>query len=435
MVVFAVFFGCFSITVYADNSYEESKAISADDITNLEQLGVAQADALRAFFQFIRNYTADGRFIWPEGYGGCYIDSQNTLVFQVKEGCEQLKQDILEHVDDELPIEVRFCDYSLSELQEVADMLLSEGNTSNIHISASFLYDIERNMVEIYILESEDGDVEEVSNRIENIIMDSDIPATCEIEESINSESDVSDSELFVGTDEGIVPLASSISLVGGSTLYKYNGSSYSVAATLGFSGTYSGRTAYVTAGHVVSGGQYYLRASSTINDAISYNYPTPVYGTSGDYGIVKVSSSSYSIGKSSYVKTGTNSTGAVAYYYDVSDELPAGTYIYKYGYTTGLTVGVYRVGTYHSYTDGHTNVSVGGLAAFGNVDGNTSVLGDNGDSGGPVWCINGNSRVLLGLYSGENSSSYIYYYQPIKNVVSAGFSPYGLTELDPDDF
>ena len=195
----------------------------------------------------------------------------------------------------------------------------------------------------------------------------------------------------------------------------------------------------------------HYVRSNDLINNYITYNEMAEVHNATGDYGIVTLSSSSYSIGKSNYVKTGASTTGVVNYYYCISDGLPYGTYIYKYGKTTGLTVGKHQAvsGSYTWYVDldgdgiREYEYGLGNLNRFGPIDGSVGVnplLNNYGDSGGPVWFVYDSQRVLLGCISGfefttgatndDITSISAVYYQSIEHVIEQGFIPYAISEL-----
>lgn len=404
------------------------------NITELEQLGVAQGPALQAYFQALKVLEVGDESTYPEGYGGSYINESNELVFQIKTGYEELSDELYKAIDTDLPVLFNTCEYSLNELLEMSDSLL---RLADVDINANVIFDIENNTVEIEIFD----DNKQIESQLKSVVIDSDLPISLEVSDITQEKAgfgsdDISVDEMYVESNGEIVPLAtSSITLYGGSTIFQRNSStSYTAIGTLGFSGTYSSTTSYITAGHVATDGVY-VRSSDVINNYITYTKAKTVNGSSGDYGIVQLSSSSYSIGKSSSIYVSSSTTGSVSYYYYVSDLLPSGTNIYKYGISTGLTVGVYYVGVSYTYTG--SSVSYGNLAAFGPVG--SSTICAKGDSGGPVWCLYGNYRTLLGVISGyENSSAGTtskVYYQPIKAIVSAGFTPYGLTKLSSTAF
>lgn len=438
-LLFAVvmLFSTITFTAYANEQKGDT------DITELEQLGVAQGPALNAFFQAKKLIAASGddKATHPEGYGGAYINDENELVFQIKSGYGDLSAKLADVIDDDLPVEYNTCQYSLNDLTDMCDEILRSPGEK---LEANVFFDIENNSADIELVNGEKNIKDEMQSYIES----NSLPFSVEIVDEPDATSDAAahtSNNKLTSTSNTVTATSSTITLTGGSTLYYLASGSYFSLGSLGFSGTYNNTTAYITAGNVAEV-QNYLSSDATVNSAITCDEGiTPVVGDDGDYGIVTVTSnsSSYTIAKSRYVKTGSSSTGSVTYYYYVSNELPTGTCIYKYGHATGLTVGkyIYGIKSYYNYD---TAVSVGNVYSFGQLtDSATQVLNNHGDSGGPVWFVYKNGvytyRTLLGVISGktdinsqdpQQGTLYVYY-MSIEDIIDDGFTPYSISLLD----
>lgn len=121
------------------------------------------------------------------------------------------------------------------------------------------------------------------------------------------------------------------------------------------------------------------------------------------------------------------------------SEDNLSGRYIFKYGKTTGLTVGKYAQGkTSYCYNNTITVNNVNFFIPIESQSGKSQVLCAGGDSGGPVWMIDDNDiyasnpkRVLIGTISGVASQIQEVYYQSIIDAINKGFTPYNLTEWE----
>lgn len=197
---------------------------------------------------------------------------------------------------------------------------------------------------------------------------------------------------------------------------------------TLGICGTYNGQKAFLTCGHsnekVNSGARYpYIRSYSTdIIGQVSYqraNTSSAAKGVNalGDFAIVTITNSNYT---TTNIVHGLSITGTYS-------SLPEGSYIYKYGATSGLSYGTITRAAISTATH-YGNYYVCGLyqSSMRNDSGTHAI--DEGDSGGPVFVKSGSNYLLHGIVTarknpkdGEVAS--VMYSTPIYFAVDAGFT------------
>ncbi len=409
---------------YTGNAINAVDPVPAGDtnLTAVEQIAAEQGEALAAFFMAADMIESDEDGNYPDGYGGCYINDNNELIFQIKEGYAELKSNLQDKIGGLMPVDYNFCKYSVNDLRAAFSTYMTETCVDTDAVARTYL-DVENNRVEVIF---EDGTMTEAESAGASLpviaIEESDyIVKPSAISKRID-EAVAQEASIAAGPGGNASVNAGVASLTGGNALYNLISGSYEAIGTWGFAGTYGGANAYVTAGHCVDEQPAFVGSSSTINSAITCTTKTCENGAGGDFGIVTVTSSTYTITRTNQVKLSASSTGTMTYYYSMS-ELPTGTQILKYGITTGLTVGTYSPGITWSYDNNVGNV-VG-------VEKEGSYLGSlcwKGDSGGPVWCLttvnNTQYRALIGVVSGYDYGGDRMFYCPIRYAYLNGFRP-----------
>lgn len=199
-----------------------------------------------------------------------------------------------------------------------------------------------------------------------------------------------------------------SVDLMGGSKLDGY---------TLGICGTYDGKPAFAMCGHGLTGvGQsmYYQPLNRLIGKVAVCQFAN---GQAGDYAIVNVSNSSFTLTSLLGDPNDLESQSSAKY---TCNRPAVGTDVIKYGKNGGFAYGtVSRSNTSWTPSDG-SGITVKGLVEV-KLRSGVSV---SGDSGGPILSSDGSGSTFYGTVSSASSanSPAYFYFSPYEYLYSSGF-------------
>lgn len=300
---------------------------------------------------------ATGEKIYPDYYGGSYINNEGKLVVYIKEGFAVPE---LLSTDDDIVYEN--CDYSYNELQCVMDELNeykfdNQGNMIADNYNEFGLYD-ENNRVIVKLDELSD---EAINNFKENV---------CD-----------SDAIVF---EQGNGPAQLEVNVNAGSSI-----STDSATASVGYRVKRNGTVGFVTAGHFTSAGNtVYCNGTSFAKCDVSQQ------SGNVDGAFCSISNSNYSL---TNTLAGTSNTLSTKI-----SEPGVGTVINKIGQTTGHTSGkVTSTDVTITFSSGKT---ISNLTA-------ADYSSAPGDSGCVVYSYvsSSNTRLTLGIHTGSNGTTRYY--------------------------
>ena len=407
LCVLSLFLTC-SASVFAEESPEDAlynelfgDCTFIDGLTELEQLALVQRDAVKADELLLASgilATEDGEI--PGWYGGRYISDDNVLKIKIVGDHPEIESAIEEMMTADADYAFETASISLNELNALADAV-SEAVEGKEIVSIS------------------------ISQTHSTVTLT--VPEQTNLSKSAAAKSALGNAVyqevaslpyVVIETGEPAVPTAA---LRGGDIVYSMNaaGTALHALGTIGYCGKYGTQNCILTAGHVlndlktVNGSKriYYNGSTSNyVNLTSSNSYIQFEDDEYGDYGVVYIGSQNT---RTNLVKLSSTTVGAIsaanfdsgADLKEYLDPLAEGRYIYKYGNSTGLTVGEITNGNYEPpYTvDNQTTIYIRGIVKVESYVSGSFPLVLDGDSGGPVWYINSNDeRVLVGVVSGK---------------------------------
>ena len=340
-----------------------------------------QSPAIEAFSIFATRFLLDeGRLpkTYPEWYGGAYMDDEFCLCIKVVDHYDNVSE-FIENDLKEYPIKCLTTTVSYNELQTIQEEITLEcvGWTS-------ILLSQQDSKVVIRLDESDEQSEclkHELSSKYDNIRFEY-APAP--------------------------IPF---VAVVGGNPLSTSGDSGF---GTIGFSSTYylgnSQVSGILTAGHVALGGSLYIGTGTSYpcgntssNSIIQYSN-----NERGDYAFIPANGNTLT--NNVRITSSTTTTITAAYTDLYSIEL-TGTYVVKYGNTTGLTNGRLTGPTSISYSDSGNITTILGVweVEHDDVFSISNPIASPGDSGAPVWQTVSGTKYLMGILSGgyldENNS------------------------------
>ena len=383
------------------NSYSERAFASQNNETGdipIEIVNKArsQEKALKAYSQLWNSFTKDedGMVIYPEEYGGEYIEN-DCLYIELTDISEETIDDYSERCESLDCVRFVKADYSLNELEQY-DKLSYE--LLQQYSVVSFGVDRKNNRYEICV---ETNDYNEVVHEVNKMGLGD-----------------------IIHVKSSGKALLCSTPIIGGYRIDKVNNTG-SFTACIG--GYYNGQEALLTAGHNNEGSPNFYRSGSLIGSVTMQRCNTVANNTSisayGDFAVIALNSN--------YNGTNTiqSSSGTVVSITGTFSSAPVGTTIFKYGYSTGHSWGIVSMVN-------ETVVSYGNLYQY-TVRGLTRSVMQNatqtnainyGDSGGPVY-INDGTYKLQGSVQGfqlpqNGGVNSVMRSSPIYYTVQAGFTP-----------
>lgn len=347
-------------------------SVAATTVSPYAWLGITDAywvnidSSLEAYFNMMDEFSTDGKTIYPDSYGGAYVDKDGKLnVLIVKNmGAERI---------DYIPagVKVSYVNHSLNELNQAADMIGAAYATDAKSFSekgfVGYYVNEEMNCISVEVDERARTNKEitalEIDRTLDPNMIRFEMVTNSYNEESIGP-SDYADgdamngtvgfpAEYFYGDDQGFVTAAHLINGVGSTV--NVNG----VAGTV---------THYQLSGTVDACFVKVINATNYLTSAFTYN------GTA--YKIIAANQYNY----------------------------PQNTVVEKFGITTGYKTGSITSNEYVSTVDGAPTLTSMYRSNFGT--GGTA----RGDSGAALLVpMAGNNKILIGLHvrgNGQYSSA-----------------------------
>lgn len=355
----------------------------------------AQIPALKAYQKIIANFDKDefGVPVYPDGYAGEYIDDNNQLVILVTPTMQEKYSTIFDGMESVIVKEVKYSYSDLKSLKAVADEMIENG----ISVIADGI-DVINNT---YFIDIEKDDLNTIKKDGSLSIYMSELTIPLRIEEG--------------------EPAVATTSLWGGDRLTNSNGFTFS----LGICGTYNGSNAILTCGHGNENRNIWEPGLPTVyywGDEVGpvvyqqCNQDSGNYGVDslGDFAIVQATNDTMT----NYVHPGLRITGTYS-------SVPVGTTVYKYGTTTGYTYGSVTVaGIRRQYVDPNNPLYVYYVSGLYEIYMSSTNGVAGGDSGGPVWRVDGSSNLIHGIVSAGSGDGRYMYSTPIYYAQHQGFNP-----------
>lgn len=368
-----------------------------DDSANTPAIYLQQAEALEAYSVLCSTFLVDndGNVTYPDDYAGAWIeDNKLHIAITSSETVDMFSfapinsySNLLSNYDC---VVYETVEYSLNELNAIRHSVFAE--LKEDYAIISHYVDVEENKINLGFLKYDES---EVYDSLEILANETNVlNSTLSNREAKNLDF----SELFVLSEGELVDIEES--LYGGMEINR--GSSSGPGRSIGVCGSFtSNGTIYngiVTAGHnlAVSGTSQTLYRDSKEFGKVSLLMCGDE--ANGDWACVRLTNSDTVTNKiygssSSYVR---NITGTL-------DDLPVGTVVMKYGFTSGYSEAKVTAqdatvtDTSGTVTNGLTEATL------------TAGTSGGGDSGGPYYTqdINGgNSYNFVGVHWGSNVSA-----------------------------
>lgn len=335
-----------------------SISTDAAEDENLD-IGV-QENACTAYEELMDSFPesrATGQKIYPDYYGGSYINDNGKLVIYITEGT-----DIPTPLNNDENVVYEICDYSYNELLDVMDAL----NAFKFEHGAD---SVAKNYNMFGLYDADNRVIVQLDNLSDETIED--------------FKKLVCDSEAIV-FEQGTGPAQMEIDVNAGSSASATAGT-----ASIGYRVTRNGTVGYVTAGHFVSAGDVVYCDGTAFSSCV-------VSQRSGN-----VDGAFCSITNSDYVLTNTLAGTSNTLSTTIS-EPGVGTVINKIGQSSGHTSGkVISTNVTVTFASGDT---ISNLTA-------ASYESKAGDSGGVVYSYisSSNTRLTLGIHTGANETTRYY--------------------------
>lgn len=333
---------------------------------NPEEMFSIQREACTAHEILCKSFVWNGSYIYPEDFGGTYIDYDTLHILIKRNGDTHKYQNLLSNFNK---IAYDYVNYSYNELFALAKKISSEKSLRSGVIAYG---------------------VDVISNSaLIQVIPDYYDAAMCSCRDAHNILVEIRDKRV-----------QSEVSLVGGSSI-----SSNGFSITLGGSGTYNQAVAFLTCGHDMTVGGSLISGNLTVGTLSQVQYAN---NASGDYSFA-TAASGYTA--SSYVLT-TN--GNTLKYGGYLTNPAVGTYLYKYGNVSGQA--------YCKVTE--TGISVLADKSIYIKNMTVAIIESGttakGDSGGPYR----NGNYFCGIHHGSNTSTSVtyVYFTPYVEPYNAGF-------------
>jgi len=386
-------------TQQLDRDLDQSFVIPAEVLQAMEN----QGPALRAYQNLWDSFEKDelGNPIYPEEYAGEYINGDKLVIMLVNPTQEQIDE-YVRRAQDGKHLVFEKAKYSLNYLNTLNDLafeLLNQG-----YQISSFGVDRKANSFFISVLPE---DYDRLSN---------------ELSVSLKHEM----GSLPIRIEPGTHNMSTSQLWGGDRIINEDNGSKFSV----GIGGKYNGDDAILTAGHgnekvgIINTRYPYIEFLSRRTGQVVFQRAnqSPIetgVNSLGDFAIVKLNG----------IDTPTNRIYGGVSITGTYSSVPIGTTVYKYGASSGYSWGtVQRVGITVTYSGGlfNTYVVSGLYESFMNNGTNTDAIAP-GDSGGPVYIVQGSEYKLHGIVSARaeptNGPALIMYSTPIYFAENVGFT------------
>lgn len=318
----------------------------------VQENAIAAYDELMA--SFVTMYSDSGEKVYPDYYGGSYINDNGQLVVYVTNATERP-----EVLRDNVDIVYEPCTYSYNELLDVMEDL------NNYKFSNSDT--ITNNFNEFGLYDSENRIIVKLDNLSEESIQ--------EFKERV-SDSDA------IEFRQGNGPIQTEVSVAAGSEI-SYSGG----IASMGYRVKRNGTVGFVTAGHAANS----VGKSIKYNDTVFASCTATQQGGNVDAGFCAITNSSYTPTNTISGTTNTLST--------TISEPGVGTAINKVGRSTGHTSGKILSTNVTATFDSGATISNLTTADYTSAP---------GDSGCVVYSYisSSNTRLTLGIHTGAGGNT-----------------------------
>jgi hypothetical protein len=370
-----------------------------DDSASTPAIYLEQAEALEAYSVLYSTFSVDndGYVTYPDDYAGAWI-KDNKLFIAIASPANAKTIDVADSnkykdlLSDYDCVVYKTVEHSLYELDAIRHSVFDD--LKDEYSVISHYVDVEENKISLGFLEYEESSV---LNSLETLATETN--ALSRILSNIDTDIDFNFSDLFILRKDELIDAEAS--LYGGMEINR--GSSSGPGRSIGVCGTFttSGGTTHngiVTAGHnlAVSGtNQTLYRGGSEFGKVSLLMWQD---GASGDWASVRLTNSDTLTNKIYGSSTGftRNITGTL-------DDLPKGTALMKFGFSSG-----YAEATVDAQDE--TRIDGSGYTINGLTRATlTSGTSDGGDSGGPYYTqssAGGNSYNFVGIHWGSNAPS-----------------------------
>lgn len=340
---------------------------AAENDAGVQEVASVAYDELMA--SFVTAYTNSDEMIYPDYYGGSYINDVGQLVVLVTEDSQEASV-----LSDNANIIYESCTYSYNELLSVMNELNSyKFRRSNNAIASNFN--------EFGIYDSENRIIVKLDNLSDESIQE--------------FKENVCDSDAII-FEQGYGPVNAEVNVNAGSAISYSDGS-----ASVGYRVKRNDTVGFVTAGH----------AADSVGKSITYNGTTFASCVATQQG-GSVDAAFCAITNSNYTPTNTLSGTSNTLSTTIS-EPGEGTTINKIGMTTGHTSGkVLCTNATATFTSGAT------LTNLTSADYNSAA----GDSGGVVYSYisSSNTRLTLGIHTGASNDGITRYFTKANQINAA---------------
>ena len=380
----------------------------ASDNTSVIPDNLDQLPALEAYNTLYASFAMDdfGDYIFPDEYGGEYINDNNQLVILLVDRTNELEESYAARCGGNENDVVQFQDaeFSLNDLISLQKDMRNSYAEMGVQLTS---IDCIENQIDVYVPEDSP------------LIAQTFTRAKSAKESALSTYFNDAVNIIVSNEDDYVSPQAApaayelsnearATNAYGGWFMKNSVGT-----VTAGFCGTYNGYAAVVSCGHDMTVGDTMSRVNaygttldSSFGTVSKKQYANRGYG---DYSIVTLSGYA-ATNKITYNGTNYSITGN-------QYSAPVGTTIYKIGYTTGLTSGSIQ----SNYSDMESSgESYAGMYIYGII--RTSASSASGDSGGPVFLAYSSGYGALGTVAGTTRANEMMY-SALRYAVSGGFS------------
>lgn len=398
----------------------------------VEEIGRLEAPATKAYEEIMDAWTDEqGNIVYPDTFGGCYLDDNYMLVIKIADGDELLEQQIRDTVTDCGYLVFQEADISYSQLKELQKDVLEKGCSDGV-ISVSISQ--RDSVVDLHIRNenSKPGSRNTVKSNNQHIRI-------TYVEESAPcSNTKLSHLNTYISK----AAIAANVSPFPGLTIQATNGS-FTGTGTIGWYGTYdfngTPRDCILTAGHVVNGfikldanvtysgitvvPSTYLEDRNYAFTSYGYDFNSSLnkYVNYGDAGYMTYKD----ILPTNKLIINERGTTVTIETWEVTRPALTGKTVYKGKGVSGGTSSVVA----NTDLTFETNFNGKFMDVYGMVllDDDYTVFGKDGDSGAPIYLLNSSGKPsLCGIFAGEGSLvNREYYMTPTSLLRSAGFTPY----------
>lgn len=339
----------------------------------------------------------DGSLIYPDTFGGKYIDGDTLVICLTKISDDICAPYINLLYDYEDYYRFSLVEYSYNELLDGCCVAVEQMSDAGLNVVE---YSVRQRENKIYI-GVEESDISSANALCNNIRVADNADG------ALRSEL----ATLPIKIEAVDYPEPQTANLTGGSlTLYN---TQTTERMSLGVCGTYDGYPAILTCGHEDQSFGDGIRLNNSsgafLGSVVYHNYYD---NATGDYEIIKITNPNYAI------------TNTIADTYSISGTssgLSEGTLLYKYGAVSNITYCMIE-DTDITINHDETGYSISGMTRTRVLSGTSA----KGDSGGPYFRLLGNSCYFCGIHSSQNGdpdSDLFVYYTPREKIAGSGFA------------